>query len=132
MKLAALVEEAVSRCGGRNRSNGSATASSCTSVEPANAVVRSLELSERVPATGLPPTHVGINAGGVVYENGDFYGRTVNVAARIAAHAAAGRVLVSDAVHARCDLPDVRFERLGPVAFKGVANDVVVFEACRA
>jgi hypothetical protein len=35
-------------------------------------------------------------------------------------------------VSARCDLPGVQFESLGPVAFKGVADEVVVFEARRA
>jgi class 3 adenylate cyclase len=47
---------------------------------------------------GLPPAHVGVAAGPVVVQGGDYFGRTVNLAARIAAHAAAGQVLVSQRV----------------------------------
>jgi adenylate cyclase len=75
---------------------------------------------------------VGINAGPLVYENGDFYGRTVNIAARIAAHAALGQVLVSEAVASHAAGASVVFAPLGPVAFKGVSEDVVVYEARRA
>jgi len=32
----------------------------------------------------LPPARVGIQAGPVVFQEGDYFGRTVNVAARIA------------------------------------------------
>jgi adenylate cyclase len=41
---------------------------------------------------------VGVAAGPVVVQGGDYFGRTVNLAARIAANAAAGRVLVSEPV----------------------------------
>jgi len=68
----------------------------------------------------------------LVYENGDFYGRTVNIAARIAAHADASQVLVTETVAAATSSPSVRFERLEPVMFKGVSQDVVLFEAVRA
>jgi class 3 adenylate cyclase len=65
-------------------------------------------------------------------ENGDFYGRTVNIAARIAAHAEQGQVLVSEDVVSHAASDDVRFRRVGPVAFKNVSRDVVVYEAERA
>ena len=92
----------------------------------------SLELRERIPEANLPDTHVGINAGPVVYENGDFYGRTVNIAARIAAYAEQGQVLASENVVSHAAADDVRFRRVGPVSFKGVSRDVVVYEAERA
>lgn len=76
--------------------------------------------------------NVGINAGPVVYENGDFYGRTVNIAARIAAHAEQGQVLVSEDVVSHGSSDDIRFRRVGPVSFKGVSRDVVIYEAERA
>lgn len=79
----------------------------------------------------MPGAHVGINAGPVVYENGDFYGRTVNLAARIAAHAQDGQVLVSEDVFSHVASDDVRFTRVGPVSFKNVSRDVVVYEAER-
>ena len=66
--------------------------------EPAGAVLAALEMVEELPEAGLPPAHVGVAAGPVVVQGGDYFGRTVNLAARIAAHAGAGRVLVSERV----------------------------------
>jgi adenylate cyclase len=66
--------------------------------EPAGAVRSALELVAQLPAAGLPPAHVGVAAGPVVVQGGDYFGRTVNLAARIAARATAGQVLVSDSV----------------------------------
>ena len=66
--------------------------------EPAGAVLSALELVAQLPEAGLPPAHVGVAAGPVVVQGGDYFGRTVNLAARIAAHAAAGQVLVSQRV----------------------------------
>ena len=63
---------------------------------PAQAVVAALEMVERTPEAGLPEAHVGLHAGPVVFQDGDYFGRTVNLAARIAAHAGPGQVLVSD------------------------------------
>ena len=59
------------------------------------AFAAALEMSERAPAAGLPPTHIGVQAGPVVFRDGDVYGRTVNVASRIADQAEAGEVLTS-------------------------------------
>ena len=55
--------------------------------EPAGAVLAALEMVEELPAAGLPPAHVGVAAGPVVVQGGDYFGRTVNLAARIAGHA---------------------------------------------
>ena len=53
------------------------------------AVLAALRLVEQLPAAGLPPAHVGVAAGPVVVQGGDYFGRTVNLAARIAAYASA-------------------------------------------
>jgi class 3 adenylate cyclase len=66
--------------------------------EPAGAVGSALELVAQVPVAGLPPAHVGVAAGPVVIQGGDYFGRTVNLAARIASRAGPGQVLVSDRV----------------------------------
>jgi class 3 adenylate cyclase len=47
----------------------------------------------------FPPVRVGVHTGPAVRREGDWYGRTVNVAARLCSAAAGGEVLVSD--HAR-------------------------------
>jgi class 3 adenylate cyclase len=58
----------------------------------------------------------------VVFQDGDYFGRTVNLAARIAAHAGPGQVLVSDQVVAECAGGAVTFEPIGPVPLKGVTD----------
>ena len=37
------------------------------------------------------PAHVGLHAGPVLFQDGDYFGRTVNVASRIADYARRGR-----------------------------------------
>ena len=45
--------------------------------EPAKAVGFALEMRDAVPTVGLPPLHVGIAAGALIYQSGDYFGRTV-------------------------------------------------------
>jgi class 3 adenylate cyclase len=97
------------------------------------AVAAVLRLVEAVPGAGLPPAHVGLAAGRVVAYAGDYFGRTVNMAARLSAHAAAGRILVNDAtVDALRDEAAVRFTELASLELKGFAEPVRVFEATTA
>jgi len=99
---------------------------------PAGGVRSALELVEQLPAAGLPPAHVGVAAGPVVVQGGDYFGRTVNLAARIAVRAGAGQVLVSQRV-AESDPPaGVRFVELGELRLKGFARPVRLLEARRA
>jgi adenylate cyclase len=98
--------------------------------EPAGAVLAALRMVEQLPEAGLPPAHVGVAAGPVVAQGGDYFGRTVNLAARIAAHASAGRVLVSQRV-AESSPEGVRFVELGELQLKGIARPVRLLEACR-
>jgi adenylate cyclase len=99
--------------------------------EPAGAVLSALELVARLPDAGLPPAHVGVAAGPVVIQGGDYFGRTVNLAARIAPRARAGQVLVSQSV---ADTPaphGVRYVALGQLRLKGIAQPVRLLEASR-
>jgi adenylate cyclase len=100
--------------------------------DPAGAVLAALEMVEQLPAAGLPPAHVGVAAGPVVVQGGDYYGRTVNLAARIAAYASAGRVLVSEPVAERAPPQGVTFLELGQVQLEGIAHPVRLLEARRA
>ncbi|HZU60508.1 MAG TPA: adenylate/guanylate cyclase domain-containing protein [Solirubrobacteraceae bacterium] len=64
--------------------------------DPADAVRLGLALvDERQPV--LPPVRVGIHTGPAVPNGGDWYGTTVNVAARLCAVAPGGQVMVSEA-----------------------------------
>jgi adenylate cyclase len=82
-------------------------------------VQAALQMVAQAPRSGLPPTHIGIHCGPVVFQDGDIYGSTVNIAARLSARAAPGEVLVSGPVVARLRHPE-RLEHLGPVELKGV------------
>ena len=67
---------------------------------------------------------IGINAGAVIVEEGDYFGRTVNVAARIADYAGSREVLVSEEALESAEVADVEFELVGDVPLKGLANPV--------
>jgi adenylate cyclase len=97
--------------------------------EPASAVLSALRIVAQLPQAGLPPAHVGVAAGPVVVQGGDYFGRTVNLAARIAARAGAGQVLVSDSVAESATPEGVSFVELGEVRLKGIAQPVRVLEA---
>jgi adenylate cyclase len=99
--------------------------------EPSTAVVAGLDMVERAPAVGLPPAHVGIHTGPVISQDGDVYGRTVNVAARIASYARAGQVVVSEDTAHRSDHHELRFQPLGAVDLKGVAEPLPLYQAFR-
>jgi class 3 adenylate cyclase len=100
--------------------------------EPAGAVLAALQMVEECPQAGLPPAHVGVAAGPVVIQAGDYFGRTVNLAARIAAHASASRVLVSERVAERTPPQGVTFVEQGQVQLEGIARPVRLLEARRA
>jgi adenylate cyclase len=99
--------------------------------EPAGAVRSALELVAQLPQAGLPPAHVGVAAGPVVVQGGDYFGRTVNLAARIAAHARPGQVLVSASVAGSAAPEGVSFVELGELRLKGIAQPVRLLEASR-
>jgi adenylate cyclase len=100
--------------------------------EPSGAVLTALDLVERTPATVDVRARVGVNAGRVIFRDGDYFGRTVNVAARIADYARPGEVLVSDEVKERWSGDRVRFDSIGPVALKGLREELVLYSVSRA
>jgi adenylate cyclase len=100
--------------------------------EPAGAVLAALGLVAQLPEAGLPPAHVGVAAGPVVVQGGDYFGRTVNLAARIAARADAGQVLVSHSVAESAAPAGVSFVELGELRLEGFARPVRLLEAHRA
>jgi adenylate cyclase len=79
--------------------------------DPAAAVRLGLRIVDELAADpGFPPVRVGIHSGPAVGRDGDWYGRTVNVAARLCSVAPGGEVLVSeDTRGAAGRLPKVDF-----------------------
>jgi adenylate cyclase len=67
----------------------------------------------------------------VVVQGGDYFGRTVNLAARIAARAGAGQVLVSQDVAESATPEGVAFVELGEQPLEGIARPVRLLEARR-
>ena len=63
---------------------------------PAEAVPLGVAIVDAVDAAGwLPPVRVGVHAGPAVERSGDFFGTTVNIAARLCTAAGGGEVLAS-------------------------------------
>ena len=99
--------------------------------DPGPGVVAALEMVEGVVSEGLPPAHVGLHAGPVLLQQGDYYGRTVNLASRIGEYARPGEVLVSQEVVDACRDVPVSFRAIGPVEFKGALEPIELHVASR-
>jgi adenylate cyclase len=89
---------------------------------PGDGVLAALDMVEGVAAHDLPPARVGIHAGPVVFQEGDYFGRTVNIAARIAEYARPGEVLASQEVVDATDLDGLGVTAIGPIELKGVSQ----------
>jgi adenylate cyclase len=99
--------------------------------DPGAAVLSGLEVVERIDAVELPPARVGVAAGPVVFREGDCFGRTVNVAARVMDRARPRQVVATPEVVAACDREVIRFEDAGTATLKGVAEPVRLSVASR-
>jgi adenylate cyclase len=98
---------------------------------PSDAVMASLEIVDRVQPAGLPPAHVGVNAGPMIYDEGDYFGRTVNIAARIASQAGPAQVFVGEDVLRHISPHGFRVVEVGAFELKGIADPVTLYEAIR-
>jgi adenylate cyclase len=65
----------------------------------------------------------------VVFQEGDYFGRTVNIAARIADYARPGEILVTQEVVEAADGTPVAFTEIGPVELKGVSGTLRLHSA---
>jgi adenylate cyclase len=99
---------------------------------PGEGVLAALDMVEGVAADGLPPARVGIQAGPVVFQEGDYFGRTVNVAARIADYARPGEVLVTQDVVDAAEGASITFTEIGAVELKGVSGTLRLHTARRS
>jgi adenylate cyclase len=79
----------------------------------------------------LPPVRVGVNTGPAVERDGDFFGSTVNLAARLSQAARGGEVLVTEATRAAARSGRPRFEERGPRTFRNARDPVVVYAALK-
>ena len=101
--------------------------------DPSEAVALGLAAAHEVIAGhGFPAVRVGMHHGPAIERGGDWFGATVNLAARVAALAAGGEVLVTQAVRERAgDIEGVEFESRGEQRIRNVALPVPLFAAVR-
>jgi adenylate cyclase len=84
-----------------------------------DAVEASLELMDRLGTSDLPPGHVGVTQGPVVARDGDIFGRTVNLAARISDVAPSGELYIPASIGGALAGRFV-VEPIGPSTLQGV------------
>jgi adenylate cyclase len=99
--------------------------------DPSDAVALGLTAAHEVIAGhGSPAVRVGMHHGPAVARGGDWFGATVNLAARVAALAVGGEVLVTEAVRDGAgDIEGVEFESRGEHRVRNVALPVPLFAA---
>jgi class 3 adenylate cyclase len=95
--------------------------------DPGPGVQAAVEMLEGVKEEGLPPAHVGLHAGPVLFQEGDYFGQTVNIASRIAEYARPGEILVSQEVVDAAQHSGAAFTEIGPVELKGVGAPLRLF-----
>jgi adenylate cyclase len=101
--------------------------------EPADAVMLGLRIAHEVmPGHGAPAVRVGLHHGSYVERDGDFFGATVNLAARVSAQAVGSEVLLTG--HTAALAPDIKgvfYEPRGRQQLRNVREPVELFAALR-
>ena len=82
--------------------------------------------------TERPRPRIGVHYGATLYRDGDYYGREVNIAARVVARAGGGEVLVTRPVVDASDRRYLAFEPIGEVRLKGFSSATELFLARQA
>ena len=77
----------------------------------------------------LPPVRVGLNTGPAVERDGDYFGSTVNLAARLSQAARGGEVLLTEATRAAARQRSAQLEKRGARTFRNARDPVVVYAA---
>jgi adenylate cyclase len=79
-------------------------------------------------AVERPLPRIGLHVGSALYRDGDYYGRAVNLAARVSARATGGEVLVTRAVRDSAGR-NLTFQPIGEVKLKGFGEATELFLA---
>jgi adenylate cyclase len=101
--------------------------------DPADAVRLGMWITRNaISGHRSPSVRVGGNYGSAVERSGDYFGTTINVAARVSALAAGGEVLVTGQTAALApDLEGVLYESRGRQVLRNVAEPVEIFAVVR-
>lgn len=101
-----------------------------TAPSPGAAVQTAVALARRVVSEPLfPLVRMGMHHGPCVERGADFFGATVNLAARVAGHARAGQILATTTVAADVQgLAGIHVREAGLGHFKNVSAPILLFE----
>ena len=81
---------------------------------------------------GLPSVRVGMHSGPAIEREGDWFGGTVNVAARVAALAAGDQVLLTEQTRLLAKpLENVELRSMGSKQLRNIAEPLLIYEALR-
>jgi adenylate cyclase len=83
-------------------------------------------LTSQVWPSELPPPHIGLHAGPVIQRDGDIFGGTVNVAARLSARAEAGTFLASASAASDVDAHGLIIDPIGSLTLKNISRPLEV------
>jgi adenylate cyclase len=100
---------------------------------PGDAVLLALRIAnDLLSAHGAPAVRVGLHYGPAVERKGDYFGASVNLAARVSALASGGEVLLTGQTAALApDLEGVLYESRGRQTLRNVAEPLEIFAALR-
>jgi class 3 adenylate cyclase len=101
--------------------------------DPGAAVLVGLRIAhDLITEHGAPAVRVGLHHGPAVERKGDYFGASVNLAARVAALASGGEVLLTGETAALVpDLEGVLYESRGRQTLRNVAEPIEIFAALR-
>jgi adenylate cyclase len=97
--------------------------------EAETATLAALEIVERSAKAGLSPARAGIAAGPVIERDGDYFGRTVNMASRLLDLARPGQVVVTAEAADQMEDGSIALDHGGEHELSGVTNPTSVFVA---
>lgn len=125
----AVVRKALAALGGRevkHTGDGimASFLSAASAVKCATQIQRDLARHEQNQPDQKLKVRIGAAAGEPVEQHNDLFGSTVQLAARLCAHAQPEQILVTNAIAELCVGKGLRFEELGEVALKGFGRPV--------
>ena len=124
-----IVRDALSALGGRevkHTGDGimASFVSAASAVRCAIQIQRELDKHAQTNSEHPLKVRVGAAAGEPVEQNNDLFGSTVQLAARLCAHAQPEQILVSNAIAELCIGKGISFEDVGEVTLKGFGSPV--------
>ena len=86
-------------------------------------------LSESLGRNGMPPVRIGIHSGPAVRRGSDWFGSTVNIAARVSREAGPGEILLTDATRRAARLAPSVIARAGNRRLRSLVEPVDLWRA---